>query len=43
MSVCIHSVFVVFLRRADPTSKEPYRLFIGSRNWERWPRPNKRL
>jgi hypothetical protein len=38
MSVCVHSVFVLScvqiaaLRRADPPSKESYRLCIGLRN-----------
>jgi hypothetical protein len=38
MSVCVYSVFVLFcmqpaaLRRADPSSKESYRQYIGLRN-----------
>jgi hypothetical protein len=38
MSVCVYSVFMLFClqvsasRRADPPSKEPYRLYIGIRN-----------
>jgi hypothetical protein len=38
--VCIYSVFVWFcvqvaaLRRADPPSRESYRLHIGLRNWK---------
>jgi hypothetical protein len=38
MSLCVYSVFVLFclyvatLRRADPSSKESYRLCIGLRN-----------
>jgi hypothetical protein len=40
MSVCVYSMFVlscvqvVTLRRADPPSKEYYRLCIGLRNWK---------
>jgi hypothetical protein len=40
VSVCVYSVFVLSclqvaaLRRADPPSKESYRLFIGLRNWK---------
>jgi hypothetical protein len=47
MSVCIYSVFVLSyvqvaaLRRADPSSKESYRLCIGSRNWNSGQGPTK--
>jgi hypothetical protein len=47
--VCVYSKFVLFcvqaeaLRRADPPSKESYRLCRRSRNWKKWPRPNKGL
>jgi hypothetical protein len=40
MSVCVYPVFVLFcvqvaaLQRADPPSKESYRLCIGLRNWK---------
>jgi hypothetical protein len=35
MFVCVYSVCVVMcVRRADPPSKESYRLCIGSRNWK---------
>jgi hypothetical protein len=40
MSVCVYSVFVLSFvqvaafRRADPSSKESYRLCIGLRNWK---------
>jgi hypothetical protein len=45
--VCVYSVFVLFyvqveaLRRADPPSKEPYRLCIGSRKWKSSQGPTK--
>jgi hypothetical protein len=48
MLVCVYSVFVLFcmyvagLRRADPPSKESYRLCIGLGELKRKPRPNKR-
>jgi hypothetical protein len=41
MSACVYSLFVLFcvpvaaLRRADPTSKESYRLCKRLRNWKR--------
>jgi hypothetical protein len=41
MSVCVHYVFILFcvqvttLQRADPLSKESYRLCIELRNWKR--------
>jgi hypothetical protein len=40
MFMCVYSVFMLFcmqvaaLRRADPPSKESYRLCIGLRNWK---------
>jgi hypothetical protein len=39
VDVCVYSVFALFcvyvqaLRRADPPSKESYRLCLGSRHW----------
>jgi hypothetical protein len=39
--ICVYSVFVLFcvyvaaLRRADPPSKESYRVCMGLRNWKR--------
>jgi hypothetical protein len=47
VSVCIYSVFVLFcvqvvaLRRANPPSKEFYRLCIGLRNWKSGQGPTK--
>jgi hypothetical protein len=49
MSVCVYSVFVLLcvyaaaLRRADPPSKESYRLCKRSINWKNSPRHNKQL
>jgi hypothetical protein len=45
--VCVYSVFVLLcmcvevLRRADPPSKESYRLCIGSSNWKSCQGPTK--
>jgi hypothetical protein len=47
MSVCVYSVFVLScmyvaaLRRADPPSKESYRMCIGLRNWKSGQGPTK--
>jgi hypothetical protein len=47
MSVCAYSVFVLFcvyvaaLRRADPPSKESYRLCIGLKSWKSVKGPTK--
>jgi hypothetical protein len=47
MSLCVYSVFmlscgqVADLRRADPPSKESYRMCIGSRNWKSGQGPTK--
>jgi hypothetical protein len=47
MSVCVYTVFllscvqVAALRRADPPSKESYRLCIGLRNWKSGQGPTK--
>jgi hypothetical protein len=47
ISVCVDFVFVLScvyvtaLRRADPASKESYRLCVGLRNWKRAQNPTK--
>jgi hypothetical protein len=49
MYVCVYSVFllppvlVTALRRADPPSKEPYRLRKKIKKLKKWPRSNKGL
>jgi hypothetical protein len=49
IDVYVYSVFVLSctlvqgLRRADPPSKESYRLCIESTTWKKWPKPNNGL